>query len=151
MIAALKSLGDRILGRGDASITVPIFDGALKPNQILADAEAVDSFDDANDIASDGRSLLVADGGRIVSVGSAGKTEVARFDDTVTALCALPDGGVAAALGGREIRIVGGAADGRRWSGPEGGPLHAVNAIACLRDGRLAVSDGSQRDRKSVV
>ena len=145
MIAALKSLGDRILGRGDASITVPIFDGALKPNQILADAEPVDSFDDANDIASDGRSLLVADGGRIVSVGSAGKTEVARFDDTVTALCALPDGGVAAALGGREIRIVGGAADGRRWSGPEGAPFHAANAIACLHDGRLAVSDGSQR------
>jgi hypothetical protein len=145
MIAALKSLGDRILGRGDASITVPIFDGALKPNQILADAEPVDSFDDANDIASDGRSLLVADGGRIVSVGSAGKTEVARFDDTVTALCVLPDGGVAAALGGREIRIVGGAADGRRWSGPEGAPFHAANAIACLSDGRLAVSDGSQR------
>ena len=30
MIAAMRQFGDWILGRGEASITIPIFDGALK-------------------------------------------------------------------------------------------------------------------------
>jgi hypothetical protein len=47
MIAALKSFADRLLGRGDATITVPSFDGALKPNQILETAETVGQFDAA--------------------------------------------------------------------------------------------------------
>ena len=34
MIAGLKEFADRLLGRGEATITVPSFDGALKPNQI---------------------------------------------------------------------------------------------------------------------
>ncbi len=41
MIAAMRQFGDWILGRGEASITIPIFDGALKPNQILEGAEVV--------------------------------------------------------------------------------------------------------------
>ena len=34
----------------------------------------------------------------------------------ITALCALPDGGFAVALGGEEVRIEGGPLDGRRWT-----------------------------------
>ncbi len=145
MIAALKALGDRVLGRGDASITVPIFDGALKPNQLLADAEIVGRFDDANDIATDGKVLLVADGGQILSLADGGRTEIARLDRGVTALCALPDGGLAVALAGEEVRITGGPADGRRWADAGGVPFHAANAICCTPDGRLAVTDGSRR------
>ena len=116
MIAALRAFGDRVLGRGEASITVPIFDGALKPNQMLEDAEIVGQFDDANDITTDGKALLVADGEQVVRVGDAGKAEIARFDRGITALHALPDGGFAVALGGAEVRIVGGPSDGRRWT-----------------------------------
>jgi len=36
VIAALRTWTDQLLGRGAAAITVPIFDGVLKPNQILA-------------------------------------------------------------------------------------------------------------------
>ena len=39
MIAALRNWTDQLLGRGAAAITVPMFDGALKPNQILEQAE----------------------------------------------------------------------------------------------------------------
>jgi len=35
MTRALLEWKDRLLGRGDASITVPVFDGALKSNNIL--------------------------------------------------------------------------------------------------------------------
>src|SRR6185312_3963488 len=84
MIAALRVLSDRLLGRGEASITVPIFDGALKPNQMLERAEVVDRFDEANDIATDGRALFVSDGGRVLRLADGAKTEAAAFDRTVT-------------------------------------------------------------------
>jgi hypothetical protein len=145
MIAALKAFGDRVLGRGDAAITVPIFDGALKPNQLLADAEIVGQFKDANDIATDGKTLLLTDGGRVLSMSEGRATEVARFDCGVTAVCALPGGGLAVALAGEEVRIVGGPDDGRRWTDAGGSPFHAANAICLASDGTLAVTDGSRR------
>jgi len=66
MIEAMRQFGDWILGRGEASITIPIFDGALKPNQILEGAKVVAEFEDASDIAADGQGILVADGSRVV-------------------------------------------------------------------------------------
>ena len=174
MIAAMRQFGDWILGRGEASITIPIFDGALKPNQILESAEVVAEFEDASDIASDGEGILVADGSRVVRVipphsngevpasyaggGVISPTETAAPDPsvadyratspyewggTVTALCALPDGGVAVALDGKELRVKGGAFDGFASKGPTSTPFHAANAITRLGDGRLAVTDGS--------
>jgi hypothetical protein len=146
VIAALQAFGDRLLGRGEASITIPIFDGALKPNQLLENAEVVGHFDDANDIATADSALLVADGPRVVRFDDGQATEVARFDGDVTALCALSDGGLAVALDGREVLIRGGAGDGRRWTGVTGGaPFHAVNAISGATDRTLAVTDGSLR------
>ena len=62
VIAALKTFTDRLLGRGDATITVPSFDGALKPNQILEKAEIVAQFDAPEDLATDGKALYIADG-----------------------------------------------------------------------------------------
>ena len=141
MIEAMRQFGDWILGRGEASITIPIFDGALKPNQMLEEAEVVAEFEDASDIAADRDGILVADGGRVVRPG--GKSEVARFDQPVTALCALPDGGIAVALGGKDVRVKGGALDGFVSKGPANAPFQAANAISRLGDGRLAVTDGS--------
>ena len=66
MIAALQDLADRLLGRGDATITVPSFDGALKPNQILEKAETVAQFDAPEDLATDGKALFVADGSGVL-------------------------------------------------------------------------------------
>lgn len=144
MIGALRAIGDRILGRGDASITVPIFDGALKPNQLLENAEVVAQFDAADDIASDGQALLVSDGGRVLRLADGAEKEIAHFDRPVTALCAMADGGIAVALDGREIVVRGEAGKERRSTGPAGAPFRAANAIAQLSGSRLAVTDGSQ-------
>ena len=141
MIEAMRQFGDWILGRGEASIIIPIFDGALKPNQMLEDAEVVAEFDDASDIAADRDGILVAAGTRVVRPG--GKSEVARFDQPVTALCALPDGGIAVALDGKDVRVKGGALDGFVSKGPANAAFQAANAISRLGDGRLAVTDGS--------
>lgn len=145
IIDALRAFGDRVLGRGEASITIPIFDGALKPNQILERAETVARFEDASDIATDGRDLFIADGPKVLRLAGGQSTEIARFERPVTALCVLSDGGLAVALDGREVCVKGGALDGRRWTGPSTAPFRAVNAIALLADGTLAVTDGSLR------
>ena len=141
MIATLREFGDWLLGRGEASITIPIFDGALKPNQILEGAEVVAEFEEASDIAADRDGILVADGAQIVRLGD--KSEVARFDRPISALCALGDGGIAVALDGKELRVKGGALDGFVSTGPTSTPFNAANAISRLGDGRLAVTDGS--------
>ena len=41
LIGVLRSLADNWLGRGEATVTVPSFDGALKPNQQLESAQTV--------------------------------------------------------------------------------------------------------------
>jgi len=61
MISALREFADRWLGRGDATITVPSFDGALKANQILEKAETIGQFEAPEDLATDGKALYIAD------------------------------------------------------------------------------------------
>ena len=105
VISALKAFADRLLGRGEATITVPSFDGALKPNQILENAETIGQFDAPEDLATDGKALYIADGTAILRLDGAATTEVRRFDRAITALCCLPDGGIAVALDGREVQV----------------------------------------------
>jgi hypothetical protein len=154
MIGALMDWKDRLLGRGDASITVPVFDGALKSNNILEEAPVFASLEAPEDLATDGRSLFVADGKTVLrydlegagagSGAGAARVEVHRFDKVVSALACLPGGGLAVALDGCEVRLVGGAHDGRRWDAAGGVPFHAVNAISATAEGRLLVTDGSR-------
>ena len=152
MIGALLDWKDRLLGRGDASITVPVFDGALKSNNLLEDAPVFSTLDAPQDLATDGRSLFVANGKTVLRYDPASPgleahavaTEVQHFERPVSALACLPGGGMAVALDGSEVRIVGGVHDGRRWDAVAGTPLHAVNALSIGAGGRLLVTDGSQ-------
>src|ERR1700737_4057609 len=101
MISALKDFADRFLGRGDATITVPSFAGALKPNQILEKAETIGQFEAPEDLATDGKALYIADGAAVLRLDGSATTEVRRFDRAISALCCLPDGGIAVVLDGR--------------------------------------------------
>ena len=147
MIGALMDWTDRLLGRGDASITVPVFDGALKSNNILEEAPVFAALEAPEDLATDGQSLFVADARTVLRYDLAGaaasSVEVHRFDKAVSALACLPGGGLAVALDGREVRLLGGAHDGRRWDAAGGTPFNAVNAISATADGRLLITDGS--------
>ena len=145
MIAALAEFRDRLLGRGAASISVPVFDGALKSNRLIEDAPVVATLEAPEDIASDGRALFVADGVRLLRLDADGAPrELRRFERPLSALACLGDGAFAVALDGREVRIVGGAHDGRRWSDAGGQPLVAVNSIGLAPEGKLLVTDGSR-------
>jgi sugar lactone lactonase YvrE len=131
------------MGRGEAAITVPSFDGALKPNQLLEEAEVFATLEAPEDLATDGISLFVTDGPRVLHYAGTAATEIARFDRTITALACLADGGLAVALDGREVRIHGGKHEGRSWTAVNGKPLVAANAVSATSDGRLLVTDGS--------
>jgi len=144
VIGALRTLTDQFLGRGAAAITVPIFDGALKPNQILEQAETFAELEAPEDLATDGTSLFVADGSSVLRYDGDLATTVAQVDGRITALAMLPHGGLAVAIDGTAVRVVGGAHDGKSWSSVAGKPLNAVNAISASGDGRLLVTDGSQ-------
>ena len=153
-IEAVKAWKDRWLGRGDAAITVPVFDGALKANNLLEEADVFATPHDAHDLASDGRALFVADAASVLrfelgdAAGRACGVVVQRFEHPVSALACVPGGGLAVALDGREVRIVGGPYDGRRWTEVAGKALHAVNSISArgVGDGSatLVVTDGSR-------
>ena len=144
MIDTLKQWTDRLLGRGNASISVPVFDGALKSNRLIEDAAVVAELDAPEDLVSDGTSLLVADGVQVLRFDSAGGHAVEHaFERPISALACLPGGGIAVALGGREVRVVGGPHDGRRFDAAGGQPLNAVNALAGTANGRLLATDGS--------
>jgi hypothetical protein len=145
VIAEIRQWTERLLGRGDAAITVPVLDGALKSNRLLEDAEVVAELDAPEDLASDGGALFVADGARVVRFdGARTRAGEHAFDRRVTALACLPGGGLAVALGGREVRVVGGPHDGRRFDAAGGRRLNAVNALAGTPGGRLLATDGSQ-------
>ena len=144
MIEALRAWTDRLLGRGDAAISVPVLDGALKSNRLVEDAEIVAQLEAPEDVASDGRTLWVADGARVLRFdGSGAPTIEHAFERTVSALAWLPAGGLAAALGGSEVRVLGGPYDGRRFDAAGGRRLNAVNALAGTPGGTLLASDGS--------
>jgi hypothetical protein len=143
VIAALKNFTDRLLGRGDATITVPSFDGALKPNQMLERAEIVGQFDAPEDLATDGKALYIADGMTILRLEGAARTEVRRFERPVTALCCLPDGGIAVALDGREVQVFASpsaASAAVTFTDPS---MCAVNALAPGPGRTLVATDGS--------
>jgi hypothetical protein len=144
VIAALAEFRDRLLGRGSSSISVPVFDGALKSNRVIEDAPVVATLDAPEDLATDGRSIFVADGPRIVRLEPDGSVhDVLRLERRVTALACLDGGGFAVALDGREVRIVGAARDGPRWDAAAGKPFLSVNAIGVAPGGRLLVTEGS--------
>jgi hypothetical protein len=105
LIAAIKEFANRILGRGDATITVPSFDGALKPNQKLEQAEILLECVAPEDLATDGANLYLADGPRLLRLDGNASTEIRAFDRPISALACLGGGGLAVAFGGREVRI----------------------------------------------
>ena len=96
------------------------------------------------DLATDGKTLYIADGRRVSAARGRRRDEVARFDRPITALCCLPGGGIAVALDGREVQVFADAAgDGadrrpsRRRSMRSVNALAAAGATALLRHRRL--------------
>jgi hypothetical protein len=143
MLSAFKRWRNQLLGREEAACSVPIFDGALKPNHELEDAPIFYQGQAAWDLCSDGEQLWLADGHTLVNLHPNGASHVVlQAQGVITAVCALA-GGVAYAEQGRGVFVHGGAHDGRSWTQINAQALIHVNALSCAQDGLIA-TQGSQ-------
>ena len=141
---SLREFAQGLLGRGEATVAVPPFDGALKPNQILEQAQIVCQADAPEDLASDGERLYLADGPRLMCIDGGKATAVRVFDAPITALACLPGGRLAVALRGRELRV---------YASPEAAAPalifanagRSLNALAPAGSDALYASDGSSQ------
>lgn len=88
MIGLLKSVSDRLLGRGGAALTVPPLDGALKPNNRLEDAPAGLPARQPGALALRQGQVLWAEGDALMSPSG----EQARMPGPITAMAASPSG-----------------------------------------------------------
>jgi hypothetical protein len=145
MNAALRSWADRLLGRGDAAITVPVMDGALKPNKALDEAGVVADLPDIDDVASDGTTLWVTAREVLYELKASQLVESRRFAAPISAFAARSPAEFAVALGGTTIQMVGGPNDGEHLTEADGKPLCSVNALAFDATGNLYFTEGSAR------
>lgn len=143
IIDSIKTYRDKLLGRGEAAISIPTLDGACRPNRLLEDAEILATLEAPEDLATDGQSLFVADGNRVFRFDNGKPVEHASLDGRITALACLPGGVLAVALDGRRIIIVGGRSNGTEWTAAGGKSFVSVNSVTPTNNGKLLVTDGS--------
>jgi sugar lactone lactonase YvrE len=132
--------------RGKA-VTIPPMDGAFRPNTRLEAAEAfVEVSHPEALLVHEGR-LLVASGTDLLAVPLEGgaPTPLRRFETAISALAALPDGGLAVGLVAGEVRLFGGRFDGRVITEVAGRRIHAPTALATTGEGVLYIAVGSAR------
>ena len=142
---SLVTWRDKLLGRGEAAISIPTLDGACKPNRLLEDAAVLATLDSPEDLATDGTHVYVADGRRILMLVGDRLEPIAELQGAVTALACLRGGGLAAAVDGRRIVVVGGSHDGVAWDSAAGKSFVSINALSVMADGRLLATEGSAR------
>ena len=146
MSSPIQRWFDRLLGRGTAAITVPIMDGAIKPNRVLDEAAVALNLPGIDDIASDGQRLWISAGPVLYRLDGQEAVEVRRFDAPITALAADAKGHLAIALGGRELRLIDiEGATVAQTRALAGRALHSANALAFEGVDSLLVSDGSEQ------
>ena len=143
MFGALRDLAQGVLGRGEATITVPSFDGALKPNQVLERADTLMECDAPEDLATDGTNVYLADGESLARVEGDGVTTIREFDRQITALASLPGGGIAVALEGCEVQVFPDPAAPNASLIFRGADMRSINALAPAADQSLYATDGS--------
>ena len=137
----LKTL---FLGNRDELLSIPIMDGALKPNNVLETASVFFEREGLEDLAvGPGGELYAAAGSSILRLGADGAaSEVARFERDITAITAFGDGRLAIGLGAAVV-IDAGRREAATINKTDGKPFQAINALAAKSDGSLLVADGS--------
>lgn len=139
MLETVERMIGGMFGRR-SSLSVPILDGAFKPNNLLEEAEIVLERPGLEDVAlaPDGR-LLAAAGNEVLLVEGGKAVPLEVHDGAITALTVMKDGRRAVALGDRVV-VEGRSAPVREAAGR---PFRAVTALAPAENGGLLVCDAS--------
>ena len=141
MIGTLARTLDNLLGRGEAAVTVPPLDGAMRPNRMLDEATIRLPLEGVDGLAVVG-GVLHASAGEGVFALSPGNEWTRRHSPgaQVTAISAIGPDGLAMALSSGEIVVTGGAFDGKLYR--LGGEVACITAMV-VRRGGLYVASGS--------
>lgn len=131
-----------LFGRGGSSLSVPILDGAFKPNNLLEEADVLLERPGLEDMAlAPEGTLFVAAGVEVLAIEESSARVVERHDGRISALTILRDGRRVVALGdrvlieGRTAPVI--EAGGRRFK--------AITALSAMADGRILICDASSR------
>ncbi|SFU19580.1 strictosidine synthase [Mesorhizobium sp. YR577] len=139
MANALRDWVDRFLGRGDAAVTVPPLDGALKPNNLLEEAPAGPSIAGADNIITTSSGLFVSSGNellRLAGEGQADPISVYTTSGRISAVAVSTDGTLAVASAPKSLAFVD----------PLGRPLPNLAAGTQDWNGVTAMAFASSRD-----
>ncbi|MGI6850607.1 strictosidine synthase [Mesorhizobium sp. 1B3] len=144
MIGALRRAWDNFRGSGEAAVTVPPMDGALRPNRLIEEARLLLQVEAPDDLARDGEGLLFSSEGKILRLSKDGNSQlVAEFGSNVTAIAASPNGRIAIALAEGGIVILD--RDGSRvvLDRIGKGPVSCITALCFPSERELIVAQGS--------
>jgi len=140
MIAALIRTLDNLVGRGEAAVTVPPLDGALRPNRKLDEATDRYPLADVDCLTVVDEALLASAGNAVYQLDGQEWQQRGDYEAEVACIASAGDGGLAVALATGEIVMEGGGFDGRRYNA--GVDIRCVTAIA-VSGGALYVANGS--------
>ncbi len=135
MMAALRARRDAFLGRGEAAVTIPVMDGALRPNSLLDGARVVQSVAAPDDLVVCGGAVLVSSRTTVLSQ----QAVVAAFDADVSCLAGDPAGRLAVGLDDGRVML----RRGDEWTAVASGGT-CPTAMAFTADA-LLVAHGSAR------
>src|SRR3546814_8526349 len=129
MLKKLKRSHNRFFGVGEADTSVPVLDGALKPNNLLENAEVLFERDGLEDmVVSRNGHLIAACGHEVVQIDPDGAQHViAHLSAPAQALAVFHDGLVAATHNG--LSFVTGSFDGKQVHTLDGQPIPCINAL----------------------
>lgn len=144
MLDYLKRARDRFFGEGEATVSVPIFDGALAPNNLLEEAPVFAELAGLEDLAMGPDGVLhAACGNQVLRFAADGAASMrASFDAPLQALALADDGALAVATA-TGVRIDGGPFHGKRLDALQGQPLGCINALHWASGAKLLISQGS--------
>lgn len=146
MIGPIRGSIDRFLGRGEASVSVPVMDGPFRPNTALETAPVLSDLPGIDNIVRHGGDLICSSGAALVKLPvelGARPDVVETLPAPVTCLCTSDDGALAIGLDGRGVSIRGGAHDGMVIETVDGQPLSCPSALLFLDNDTLVVANGS--------
>ncbi|MHC2538072.1 hypothetical protein ACVJMY_007641 [Bradyrhizobium diazoefficiens] len=136
---------DKVLGRREGAVTVPVLDGPFLSNQKLEAAPVLCQVDQVDNLVALGANLFASSGSgllRLRPTSSSGPETVARFDAPISAMAGLGDA-LAIGLDRKGLVVRGGRFDGKVVQ-HSGDVLHCPTAIAWLDESTLAVCNGSK-------
>lgn len=140
MIGGLARAWDNLFGYGDAAVTVPPLDGALRPNRRLDEAAWRMPLDDVDCLAIMSNTLLASSRNAVYALDGEIWRTWGEYEANVACIAALGGDALAVALASGEIIIAGGEHDGQSYrAGPN---VRCITAIAASGP-HIYVANGS--------